>query len=76
MSAPIPVDDWMLGTIQTLNGENETARKQVQEWMQIQAQAQLKRNEFVKLCAKEKGVNLDEYQFDDKSRGFILKPEK
>lgn len=66
----------MLGTLQTLEKEQTMARKQVQEWMQVQAQAQTKKVEFLKLCAKEKGVNLDESQFDDNARGFIPKPEK
>lgn len=72
---PVLLDDWMLGTLHSLNSEQEFARKQVQDWMQTQAQAQLKRSELLKLLAKEKGVSLDDYQFDGNAKGFIPKPK-
>lgn len=73
MSEPVKLDDWMLGTIDTLSRERDMARKQSQEWMQISAQSQVKLSEFLKLCAQEKGVNMEELKFDLDAKGFIPK---
>lgn len=75
MIDPVKLDDWMLGTIQTLAAERDATRKEASVLMQMSAQAQVKMNENLKVYAKEKGVSLDTHQFDDKTGTLIPKPE-